>query len=62
MADLLAQIRATPWLADLLATQFDFDLTGDDPIEQVHLANGEPLTPIAGDGTGGTFMLTGSGQ
>jgi len=61
MSDLLAQIRTTPWLADLLATQFDFDLTRDDPIEQVHLANGEPLKPIAGDSGGGTFLLTPSG-
>jgi hypothetical protein len=58
MADLLAQIRATPWLADLLVTHFDFDLTRDDPHEQVHLASGEPLTPIAGDSAGGTFLLT----
>jgi hypothetical protein len=61
MTDLLAQLRATPWLADLLAEQFDFDLTRDDPIEPVHLANGESLTPIAGDGAGGTFLLTPSG-
>jgi len=61
MADLLAHIRATPWLADLLATQFDFDLTRDDPVEQVHLANGQPLTPVAGDGAGGTFLLTPAG-
>jgi len=61
MADLLAQIRATPWLADLLTTHFDFDLTQTKPIEQVHLASGEPLTPIAGDAAGGTYLLTPSG-
>ncbi len=59
--DLLAQIEATPWLADLLAVQFDFDLTRLDPIEQVHLASGDPLTPIAGDAAGGTFFRTPSG-
>jgi hypothetical protein len=61
VTDLLARIRATSWLADLLETHFDFDLTRDDPIEPVHLANGDPLTPIAGDGAGGTFLLTPSG-
>jgi hypothetical protein len=60
VTDLLAQIRATPWLAGLLA-RFDFDLTRVEPVEQVHLADGEPLTPIAGDASGGTFLLTPSG-
>jgi len=59
--DILARIRSTPWLADLLATHFDFDLTRTDPVEQVHLAGGEPLTPIAGDAGGGTYLLTPSG-
>ncbi|HEU4425592.1 MAG TPA: hypothetical protein VFR67_23910 [Pilimelia sp.] len=62
MTDLVAHIRATPWLADLLAARFDFDVTRDDPAEQVHLASGEPLMPIAGDGAGGTFFLTPSGR
>src|SRR5690348_3800203 len=61
VTDLLAQIRATPWLADLLASQFDFDLTRDDPVEPVHLAGGERLDPIAGDASGGTFLCTPSG-
>ncbi|GHJ44388.1 hypothetical protein Cs7R123_17300 [Catellatospora sp. TT07R-123] len=61
MTDLLAQIQASPWLADLLAQRFDFDLTRTDPVEQVHLAGGVPLTPIAGDSAGGTFLLTPSG-
>jgi hypothetical protein len=60
VTDLLSQIKAEPWLADLLA-RFDFDLARDDPAEQVYLASGEPLTPIAGDGAGGTFLLTPSG-
>jgi hypothetical protein len=60
VTDLLAQIRATPWLAELL-TRFDFDVTRLDPAEPVHLAGGEPLTPVAGDASGGTFLLTPSG-
>lgn len=58
MTDLVERIRATPWLIDLLARQFDFDLTLIDPVEPVYLASGEPLTPIAGDSTGGTYLLT----
>jgi hypothetical protein len=30
VTDLLAEIKATPWLADLLAARFDFDLSRDD--------------------------------
>ena len=59
--DHLAQIRATPWLADLLAARFDFDLTRDDPVEPVHLAGSDPLEPIAGDASGGTFLRTPAG-
>lgn len=61
MTDLLARIRATPWLAELLAAGFDFDVTRVDPVEQVWLANGESLTPVAGDAGGGTFLLTSAG-
>ena len=59
--DLLAQIRATPWLAALLASRFDFDLTRVDPVEPVHLASGDALEPIAGDASGGTFLRTPAG-
>ena len=61
MTDLRAQIRATPWLEELLRVEFDFDLDRVDPVEEVHLPDGEPLTPIAGDASGGTFLLTPSG-
>lgn len=61
MTDLLAHIKATPWLAELLENQFDFDISRTDPVEPVHLASGETLTPIAGDGSGGTYLLTPSG-
>ncbi|MDI1465898.1 hypothetical protein QEZ54_33485 [Catellatospora sp. KI3] len=61
MTDVLARIEATPWLAELLARRFDFDLARTDPAEPVHLAGGEPLTPIAGDASGGTFLRTPSG-
>lgn len=61
-AALLDQIRSTPWIADLLV-MFDFDVTGIGygPVEDVHLASGEPLEMIAADGSGGAFMLAGSG-
>lgn len=59
--DLLKLIQETPWIADLLA-RFDFDLARvvNGPVEPVHLANGEPLEMIAGDASGGAFMLTGT--
>lgn len=58
---LLEQIRQTPRLAEQLAVHFDFDVTRLDPIEDVWLADGARLTPIAGDSAGGTFLLTPSG-
>lgn len=58
MTEPLAQIKDTPWIAEMLASRFDFDLSRIDPVEDVHLANGQPLTPIAGDSSGGTFLLT----
>jgi hypothetical protein len=59
--DLLAQIMATPWLAALLADRFDFDVTRLDPVEPVRLADGDPLEPVAGDASGGTFLRTAAG-
>ncbi len=61
-AALLDLIRSTPWMADLL-TMFDFDVSDieDGPVEPVHLSSGEPLEMIAADGSGGAFMLAGSG-
>jgi hypothetical protein len=61
VTDLLAQIRATPWLQELLRADFDFDLGRDEPVEPVHLPDGTPLTPVAGDAAGGTFLLTPAG-
>lgn len=59
---LLDQILTTPWIAELLA-EFDFDVSrvANGPVEQVHLAGGESLEMVAGDGSGGAFMLVGSG-
>ncbi|GAA1829998.1 hypothetical protein GCM10009682_55970 [Luedemannella flava] len=59
---LLARIRSTPWIAELLVL-FDFDIArvADGPVEEVRLETGEPLEMVAGDGTGGAFMLVGSG-
>jgi hypothetical protein len=61
VTDLLGQIRATPWLFELLRDEFDFDLDRVDPVEAVRLPDGGALTPIAGDAGGGTFLLTGGG-
>ncbi|OJF12348.1 hypothetical protein [Couchioplanes caeruleus] len=60
--ELLDKIDATPWIADLL-TLFDFEVAraADGPIEPVTLPGGQPLETIAGDGTGGSFLLVGAG-
>ncbi|MGW0436549.1 hypothetical protein ACWDV4_28875 [Micromonospora sp. NPDC003197] len=60
---LLDQIRATPWIAALLV-RFDFDVSRGayGPVEPVHLSGGESLEMIAGDASGGAFMLVGSGS
>ncbi|MFI6159909.1 hypothetical protein ACIA59_08175 [Micromonospora haikouensis] len=57
---LLGRIAGEAWIVDLLR-RFDFDLdrVADGPPEAVHLPNGEPLEMIAGDASGGAFMLVG---
>ncbi|WP_105968778.1 hypothetical protein [Streptomyces geranii] len=56
---LLRQSRAA---AELAAFPFDFDLDRADHGEEVRLASGGPLTPVAGDGTGGTFFVCADGS
>lgn len=60
--ELLARIRGTSWIAELLVL-FDFDIArvAEGPVEEVRLDTGEPLEMVAGDGTGGAFMLVGEG-
>ncbi|WP_229406907.1 hypothetical protein [Micromonospora sp. NBRC 110038] len=60
---LLGRIFGDPWIVDLLR-RFDFDLdrVADGPPEAVHLPNGEPLEMIAGDATGGAYLLVGTGD
>jgi hypothetical protein len=59
--ELLDMIHGTPWIADLL-TLFDFEIAraADGPIEPVTLPGGEQLETIAGDGSGGSFLLVGA--
>ena len=61
--ELLDTIDGTPWITDLL-TFFDFEVAraAYGPIEPVTLPGGEPLEAIAGDSTGGCFLLVGSGD
>ena len=61
--DLLDLIRATGWIADLLA-EFDFDIARvvNGPPEPVRLPGGEPLEMVAGDAAGGAFLLVGAGR
>lgn len=55
----LRLLRARPELAAVAAFPFDFDLDRADHVEDVHLASGASLEPIAGDDTGGTYFLCG---
>ncbi|MFL6074263.1 MAG: hypothetical protein ACJ73S_12770 [Mycobacteriales bacterium] len=61
--DLLDRIRTTPALAELLR-QFDFDIArvANGPAEPIHLAGGQPLEMVAGDASGGAYMLVGAGD
>ncbi|MCP2340159.1 hypothetical protein [Actinomadura rupiterrae] len=58
-AALLRRIETDQKLADLLLWPGDFDIVRRDPIEDVFLESGTSLTPIAGDGAGGTYFLCG---
>lgn len=53
----LRLLRTRPELAALAAFPFDFDVDRADHVEEVHLASGASLEPIAGDDTGGTYFL-----
>ncbi|WP_157429820.1 hypothetical protein [Actinomadura oligospora] len=56
---LLRRIEGDRDLADLLTWPGDFDIERRDPVEDLFLASGTSLTPIAGDGAGGSFFLCG---
>ncbi|MFE6053183.1 hypothetical protein ACFQ6N_20685 [Kitasatospora sp. NPDC056446] len=58
---LLDAIRANPAAADFLAWPGDFDLEHYPHVEEVELASGAALEPVAKDGAGGTFFLCGEG-
>lgn len=62
-ADRLARIRDTPWISELLARLFDFDIARSvaGPLHDVQLPGGEPLEMIAGDAGGGAFLRTDTG-
>lgn len=55
----LSLLRARPELAAVAAFPFNFDVDRAYHLEDVHLASGAPLEPIAGDDTGGTYFLCG---
>jgi hypothetical protein len=57
--DLLRRLESDEELANLLMLHGDFDIKRCNPVEELALANGLPLTPIAGDGAGGTYFLCG---
>ncbi|TGB14665.1 hypothetical protein [Streptomyces sp. MZ04] len=53
----LELLRSRPDLAELAAFPFNFDVSRAYHVEDVHLASGASLEPIAGDDTGGTYFL-----
>ncbi|MER5501175.1 hypothetical protein ACFYXP_36695 [Streptomyces sp. NPDC002466] len=55
----LELLRSRPDLAELAAFPFNFDVDRAYHVEEVHLASGASLEPIAGDDTGGTYFLSG---
>jgi len=58
----LRLLRQSRSAAELAAFPFDFDLDRADHGEEVRLASGGELTPVAGDGTGGTFFVCADGS
>ncbi|MEU4493526.1 hypothetical protein AB0F96_08720 [Streptomyces sp. NPDC023998] len=57
----LELLRQQQRLAELAAFTFNFDLRRARHCEEVRLASGASLEPIAGDDTGGTFFVCGGG-
>ncbi|MEV6951121.1 hypothetical protein [Streptomyces sp. NPDC051183] len=55
-------LRTRPDLAALAAYPFGFDIGRADHVEEVELASGAALTPIAGTDTGGTYFLCAGGE
>jgi len=59
--ELLALIRATPWIRGVLTRcEFELERAGNGPVEPIRLDDGRPLEMIAGDGTGGAYLLVGA--
>ncbi|MGW3631398.1 hypothetical protein ACWD7F_14705 [Streptomyces sp. NPDC005122] len=58
----LRLLRRNRRLAELAAFPFSFDLDRAEHAEDVRLASGGPLEPIAGDDTGGTYFVCGDGS
>lgn len=58
----LRLLRQDPRLAELAAFPFAFDLSRAGHVEDVRLASGGPLEPIAGDDSGGTYFVCGDGS
>ncbi|WP_055529090.1 hypothetical protein [Streptomyces graminilatus] len=58
----LRLLRQSRSAAELAAFPFDFDLGRAEHCEEVRLASGGPLTPVAGDGAGGTYFVCGDGS
>ncbi|WP_075736768.1 hypothetical protein [Streptomyces acidiscabies] len=56
---LLHRLEQDPSLAAALVWPGDFDIGRREPVEDLVLASGRPLYPVAGCGAGGTYFLCG---
>ncbi|MGI5341151.1 hypothetical protein ACQEVS_29005 [Streptomyces sp. CA-181903] len=54
-------LHERPDLAALAAWPFSFDIGAAEHVEEVRLASGGPLRPIAGEDSGGTYFLCAGG-
>jgi hypothetical protein len=59
---MLERVQSDSSAADLLSGYFEFDLTRDEPVEELRLTSNSALVPIAGDSTGGCYFLGGEGE
>ncbi|MGI5503329.1 hypothetical protein [Lentzea sp. CA-135723] len=59
---LKAVLGEQPWVAEMLAQVFDFDVSRGDEVGGLETSSGWVLRPIAGDLAGGSFFLCGPAE
>src|SRR5262245_8683491 len=59
---MLARVKNSATCTEILAGEFDFDVTLADPLEGVRLTAGGTLKPLAGEAAGGSYFLCPNGS